>query len=64
MTESAKHAPPKYEARIKGEDGEWKGIGAAFSTSKGEVLSVKLDQPSDSFILVPKKDKPKTPQPK
>ena len=62
MTEAAKK-PPKFEARSQ--DGDtWENVGAAWETSKKDILSVKLTKPIDSFILVPRRTpKAKTAQP-
>jgi hypothetical protein len=62
MSEAAKKAPPKFEARNQSGD-TWETVGAAWETAKKDVLSVTLTKPVQNFILVPRKAKPKTAQP-
>jgi hypothetical protein len=59
MSDDKKHLPPAYSARLKNEGSDsWETIGNAWNTSRDNVLSVKLDKPVDSFILVPNNPKP------
>jgi len=66
MTEAAKKAPPIADAKIL-VNGEYQTIGEQWKTSKPNVTSIKLTQPTDSFILVNRTPKPKakaaTPKP-
>jgi hypothetical protein len=64
MTEAAKKAPPIADAKIH-VNGEYQTIGAQWRTSKAGVTSIKLEQPTESFILVNRTPKPnaKTAQP-
>lgn len=59
MTEAAKKAPPIADAKIE-VNGTYETIGVQWKTSKHGVTSVKLDRPTDSFILVNRRPKPKT----
>lgn len=59
MSEAAKKAPPIADAKIE-VNGTYETIGTQWKTSKPGVTSIKLNQPTDSFILVNRRPKPKT----
>jgi hypothetical protein len=58
MPEAAKKVPPIADAKIQ-VYGEYQTIGAQWRTSKAGVTSIKLEQPTDLFILVNRTPKPK-----
>jgi hypothetical protein len=57
----SKGQKPDFDAKVK-DRGRWITIGAGWRTAEKEILSVRLNRPANSFILVrrPAPDAPKT----